>query len=350
MRSRGFTLVEIAIVLAIVSLVSVGALNVISAQRTNLGLKKTEARAEVIRQALLLFAANHGRLPCPAVSAVPDLPATPENDRLYMREPVDDDGDPVACDSTTVTSGYLPAITLGITPGQAVDAWGNQFHYRVTSAATLPGWLAAGAWTGEIEVRPSVTDDSILDALAAVVSAGPNGNGAVSQDGISRAAPPISAADELANLPSGAGAIDATYSENEDEPFDDVVLVMTEQDVVGPLLTNGIIQKPGIVTRARLQTVAQELIGAAIADPQNRVPTSLGAILDEWGRLLVYNPGEKSADTGIWSGSTDPFAFTLRSDGPDGTASADDITVAYSLNQALGILAAAGVSVEPPPE
>jgi prepilin-type N-terminal cleavage/methylation domain-containing protein len=65
-RSSGFTLVELAMVLFIVSLLIGGLLMPLSAQNEVRGRQETDRALANIREALIGFAAINGRLPCPA--------------------------------------------------------------------------------------------------------------------------------------------------------------------------------------------------------------------------------------------------------------------------------------------
>lgn len=118
---NGFTLAELAIVLVIVALLISGMLVPLAAQRDVQNLNETERQLSEIREALLGFAASHGRLPCPA--APPPAGGT--------ESPVGTG----AC--TNAANGFVPAATLGLGPtdpqGYMVDPWGNPIHYSVYS-------------------------------------------------------------------------------------------------------------------------------------------------------------------------------------------------------------------------
>lgn len=114
--TRGFTLIELAVVVVLLGLLVAGALAPLGTQIELRDRRRTEAGLERIAAALYGFAMVHGRLPCP--DAVNDG----AEDRL---------GDS-AC---VAQAGLLPHTTLGV---GARDAWGRPYRYHVTAATTLP--------------------------------------------------------------------------------------------------------------------------------------------------------------------------------------------------------------------
>lgn len=117
-------MVEIAIVLVILGFV-LGALFLpLQAQRQQISQTQTEATLENSKRALLGFAQQHGRLPCPATAA-----------SNGAESPI---GGTVAGNPNCALGGvgFLPAATLGIEPtnaqGLALDGWNNPIRYAVT--------------------------------------------------------------------------------------------------------------------------------------------------------------------------------------------------------------------------
>ena len=121
-HQRGFSLIEMAIVLFIVTLLLGGLIPTISSQMEQQQRAETRKKLDEVQQALIGFAVIHGRLPCPAILASSGVEST-----------VTTGGG----DCTDFFNGYVPAVTLGITPvnnkGLLLDGWNNPIHYTVTN-------------------------------------------------------------------------------------------------------------------------------------------------------------------------------------------------------------------------
>lgn len=132
-KQKGFTLVEMAIVLVIFGLVLSALLLPLRAQREQAAQTQTLNTLDNAKQALLGFAQANGRLPCPATAASQGIAA------------------PNASGPCTVQQGFLPAATLGMQPvnsqGFAIDAWNNPIRYAVTQVDN-PNGVVAGLPTG----------------------------------------------------------------------------------------------------------------------------------------------------------------------------------------------------------
>jgi prepilin-type N-terminal cleavage/methylation domain-containing protein len=124
-RAFGFTLIEMAVVLVVVSLVLGSLLVPLASQVEQRRIDGTAQTLEQAREALLAFAAARGRLPCPAG-------ATNGQEVLTTN---------VATGDCVSFWGFLPAATLGLSPldadGYARDGWGldqNRIRYAVRNA------------------------------------------------------------------------------------------------------------------------------------------------------------------------------------------------------------------------
>ncbi len=116
----GFTLIEVAIAVFVMTLLLGGILVPLSAQVEQRRTSETQKYLEEIKEALIGFAVTTGRLPCPA-SATSAGVESPSGGG--------------AC--TNSYNGFVPAVTLGLAvvdnQGFAVDPWGNRIRYAVTA-------------------------------------------------------------------------------------------------------------------------------------------------------------------------------------------------------------------------
>lgn len=179
---RGFSLIEMAIVLIILGFLLAAFLLPLQAQRNIASQLKTEAILEDIKKALIGFAQIHGHLPCPA---------TANGSGIFP----DDTGTANAhlTGVCVVQTGFLPAQTLGLQPidaqGYALDAWQNRIRYAITKAnndafAKPNGMYDIGLTALEPDLRVCATMSAIVctnrihlinNAAAVVFSLGATG-------------------------------------------------------------------------------------------------------------------------------------------------------------------------------
>jgi len=128
-RSTGFSLVELAVALAIVALLLAGALIPLSTQMDVRNVADTQRGIESIREAIVGFAQANGRLPCPANGATPagtvdtTTWATPVGAGAEQWDPNNN--------RCYIVFGVVPWTTLGVSE---TDAWGRRLSYRVAPA------------------------------------------------------------------------------------------------------------------------------------------------------------------------------------------------------------------------
>jgi prepilin-type N-terminal cleavage/methylation domain-containing protein len=240
-HQKGFTLVELAIVLIIFALLVGGMLMSLSTQQDISNTKESEKRVTEIRDALLGYAATYGRLPCPAIAGATGIES------------------PVGGGNCTTVNydGFLPAITLGIAntnaQGYALDSWGNPIRYAVThsnaNAFTTTGSLktiwafdpstiapdlrvcntSAGIAGVGVNAACAAGSDLTNVAVAVILSAGKNGGVA-----------PIGA-DELANSGANRTFISHTQSPTgaAQGEFDDVITWISPNILFNRMISAG---------------------------------------------------------------------------------------------------------------
>jgi prepilin-type N-terminal cleavage/methylation domain-containing protein len=153
---RGFTLVELAVVLTIVAFLLASLMYTLSAQTDQRNIDDTRRRLEQARELVLAYAIAKGRMPCPAYyRSATDNSAGRES--FCTAAATSSTSTCVGSETTTEQThgtcsnhfdGFLPAMSIGYlqadASGFAIDAWGNRIRYAVTrtntncSGATVP--------------------------------------------------------------------------------------------------------------------------------------------------------------------------------------------------------------------
>lgn len=160
---RGFTLMELAIVMFIVTLLLGGMLLPLSGQQDIRNYGDTQKVLADARDALLGFAMANDRLPCPA-SATSNGVESPVGGG--------------AC--TNPYDGFLPAVTLALSPVDAqsylLDGWGGDSSHRVRYAISKANSNAFTTASGmkNTGMTALVPDLQICNTGVGIVSATPD--------------------------------------------------------------------------------------------------------------------------------------------------------------------------------
>ncbi len=123
-KQPGFTIIEIAVVIVIITILIGGLLIPVNEYYRQTKIERTQQRLKEIKKALLNFAVINGYLPCPAEDISGE-----EAERITSTTNIDQS----ICETYDNSDGYLPWATLGVSQD---DAWGNPFRYRVD------GWFS----------------------------------------------------------------------------------------------------------------------------------------------------------------------------------------------------------------
>src|SRR5574343_394565 len=207
---RGFSLVELAIVLIIVALLTGGLMMTLSAQIEQRYRSETQQQLQDARDALVGFAASHN-----ALDGKPFLPCP------------DTDGDGAenrTGNSCTNQDGTLPSNELGI---NALDSWGNRIRYHVhADYSRNDGGFTLGKAT-DLRICDQAACTSVLATTlpAILVSHGPNGLG--------------SSTDEVANADGDRSFVSHTPTPAGTNEFDDLVIWLSPNILYNRLIAAG---------------------------------------------------------------------------------------------------------------
>ncbi len=222
LKFSGFTLVEMAIVLALIALILGTGLTLLSAQQYQRRIDETNALLNDAREALLGFA-----LTSVATDTRPYLPCPDKTTSAGAGTANDGQEDRTASPGPCVTQeGNLPWVTLGLSP--QIDTWSNRMRYQVTAvfSNSTTGMLLTS--TGNLNVLDAVGGNTIAANVPAVIlSHGQNGLGAINTAGNANPAPPVASTDETANT-DGTPFVSHSITAAKDIPangeFDDQVI------------------------------------------------------------------------------------------------------------------------------
>lgn len=216
-RTRGITLLELAITLVILGILANLYFTFRDLHNSNDAITATQAKMQEMEKALITFIANNGRLPCPA------SPAQITSDSTFGKEQINLSASPASCiiTGTSLLSGALqgedllyygavPTRTLGLPDDYMFDPWGNRIGYfvqrsfsnnHITNPSCIMGAAAQNNQSSNIYIcfrgqasnayNPGTLSLEIRDSyngnvqnsmpVYALVSHGPNGYGAFRQ-------------------------------------------------------------------------------------------------------------------------------------------------------------------------
>lgn len=259
-HAAGFSLVEMAVVILIAGIMMGAGLSLLSVKQEAAKWDTSRKNQEAIKQALINYLGKNKRLPCPATAASGGAAAPPPPCPSY--------------------SGIVPYYELGLTRTAVLDGWENYITYFVSNnPITTPPPSGSTAWmysyhatdntspnttnassafwasnsTGGIKVTDgtaTIADPSNATGAAVVlISHGKNGLGAVNVKGGTNDST-SAGTDEVINATpdstNGAAITvvkrDTTDSTTGGGAFDDIVMILSANDLTWLLIANGTLQ------------------------------------------------------------------------------------------------------------
>lgn len=237
-NQSGFSLIEVALVLIIVSLALGGILVPLNAQIQQRRLLETTELLNNVNQALLGFAISNGRLPCPATATSMGI-ESPGVGVGVCSNPYD---------------GYVPAVSLGLghldSQGYLIDAWNNRVRYAVANKPSTIFTTPSGLNTSnlntasELFVCSSATGISISTKTCATTTLSSGPVAVIFSVGPDGAVP--KSADETENLNANPAFVShpPTPAGSTTGEFDDVVIWLSPDILFTAMNNVGQIQPP----------------------------------------------------------------------------------------------------------
>lgn len=179
---RGFTLIELTVVLAVIASIMGGAIALFSASLEGRSYNATAVKLKVLQQALADYRIAYNRLPCPANSSA--YTTSDANFGIEAASAVNCGGGVPAADIAVITAavGMVPVRTLGLADDMAFDGWGRRIRYAVAPAFVATNafdTIAANDTTARMSVSNNDSGVVLSNKVAYVlVSYGENGHGA----------------------------------------------------------------------------------------------------------------------------------------------------------------------------
>lgn len=223
LRITGFSLIEMAFVLVIVTLLLGGLLVPFTTQIDQKRIAETQKQLDEIKEALIGYALSHtsiGATPQPYLPC-PDATTTPVPGGGIANDGREDRNGTVCA----VAEGNLPWVDLGL--GRS-DAWGNHFHYRVADLNFADRAVGFGlASSGNINVCSTWKNCPVASAIAnnlpaLVLSYGKNGYGAINVNRV---------AGDITTIPCPGGGCGQDEVENTNGDVNFVSRTMTPSTV-----------------------------------------------------------------------------------------------------------------------
>lgn len=194
-RERGFTLVEVAIVMLIGGILLATASTMLLSYLKKTEINTTQERLDQIDEALQLFLSLNGRYPCPArLNAAPDT----ANFGVEISENGCNTVAPAADETIAagggrggrlVRIGAVPVRTLNLPDDFVRDAWGGRFTYAITESLAHPTTYnrdEGAIFVNDAAGNPVVTFPAAGTAHYIINSHGENNAGAYSASGTGR--------------------------------------------------------------------------------------------------------------------------------------------------------------------
>lgn len=313
-RSRGFSLIELSIVILIISILISGALTVSVKKINNIKEDLTRDHIDKIYKALGHYVSVNGKLPCPASIIEVKTNSTSYGAVVGADGDCKGSGVYASTTSTELVYGMVPVQILGLGSDVAQDGFGSKIAYIVDRRFTdVAQFGLAASNSGLMTVQELTSNDLIQtnadDIILSLISHGANEAGAFNSNSSTQ----NSRSSDIDELNNDLGTIttpnyDDTliYSSARSEVFDDIVFSKSRNSLVsdfGDL--NLIVCEPGATNNddvtydTETMTWPQAKYGQIVAATGSTPGPSTGECPSDY-TATVDKPTKRCGAFGVW--------------------------------------------------
>ena len=300
--SSGFTLIEMAVVVVIVSIMLTLGLGALNSRLLSVAHSETKKRQALVNDALTAYLGANKRLPCP------DIPnnthGTADTSQVTGAE---DRTGGVVTGACSGTIGVVPYATLGLGRELAMDGWGNFMSYSIPAGSgTCPGtgvnWSLSACF-GAAKTSPySLFEGAVAapalaasNVLTVVVSHGANGFAAWAKQGSRNVLPSRceEAHNAIATVAGCTLTANAFYAGDRSD-VDDVVAPLTRDQAINALVKQGTLKSSEGQVAEDLARLRNDKLYAKVSNPDCSQSVGSTSDLDPWGNSYGVVEGTAS--------------------------------------------------------
>ncbi len=326
---KAFTLIELSIILAVISILLAGLVSVYSSKDKNIKTQESSDTVKIVYQALQKYLAANKSLPCPAslksiksISSDYGFAVTATNCvgvGVYQSNSV-----------STLVYGMVPTATLGLDNKFAEDAYGNKLvyvtDYRLTNSNDFESNINN---SNLISISGGA---SVSNAIFVIMSRGSNSSGAFPANSATMTTSSVSSeqSNDISNFVDNTPptASTANFSgnfvqSNSDSNFDDVILYKTKDEA----LSENTLGSKLIPCQSSDST--ESLYGTFMTWPKayedQVVAAQTPCPSPNWNGSVIY-PTKKCGTNGQWSSVINSCACSSGYSGADCTKPSNECT------------------------
>jgi prepilin-type N-terminal cleavage/methylation domain-containing protein len=252
MNNKGFSLVELSVVISIIAIIISGALTIATKKSESDKLDETEYKISQIQNSIHNFIIDNERLPCTANG---ELRTDNTNFAKEEANPTLNSGHGQCSQSNfsngNIFYGIVPTRTLGLNDDMLLDGWGNRLSYIIdanfahneTTNPSCNGGVAINEdvcfrhnENGSINIIHSNTPliNKSNGAVYAIISHGKNGSGAYSNAGTRIIS--SNDEDEQENAGDDEGSFDGILAQKDKtQTYDDIVIYKRKWSILSDI-------------------------------------------------------------------------------------------------------------------